>query len=411
MLVGAAGLLSILGVKTWDELAPILMVIPILYILTARLFRGHTLENPLVWAAQTATAVILVSVLAASVHLTPEHVFEPTTGMRLNLSLAIVFAEAALFYALAAAFCKQGINVYLCAAAASGAVWQLLQYWQVGPEYYTLTFAIVGLILLIGYRLAMWEWAGLAEPAFQCANALLSLSFVAAALLTLSRLATRLATVHRSLILLLLALVVVSLLAAWLVRHAGWRRWYVVMAIVEAALMFITLQLLSHLSIWEKMEIFSVAIGVALLVIGHLGWYREQERQEDLVSFSLLIGSLLVGVPLTIAVLVHRSEPHFSVLNELGMLMAGIVLLATGFMFRLRSTTLTGAALMVIYLATLLLYINMLENVQTAAIWMTIGGGVIFGTGVLLSIYRDRLLTLPDQVKHREGVFRVLSWR
>ena len=42
---------------------------------------------------------------------------------------------------------------------------------------------------------------------------------------------------------------------------------------------------------------------------------------------------------------------------------------------------------------------------------MTIGGGLIFGTGVLLSIYRDRLLTLPDLVKRREGVFRVLSWR
>jgi hypothetical protein len=411
MLVGAAGLFTILGFKTWDELAPVLMVIPILYLFTSLLIRGHSLENPLVWAAQSATAVIIASVLGASFHLTPEHVFEPATGMRLNLSLALVFAEAALFYALAAGFRKHGISVYLCAAAASGSVWQLLQYWQVGAEYYTLTFAIVGLILLIGYRLAMWEWAGLAEPAFQCANALLSLSFVAAALLTLSRLATSLATVHRSLVLLLLALVVASLLAAWLVRHAGWRRWYVVMAITEAALMFITLHLLSHLTIWDKMEIFSVAIGVVLLVLGHLGLYREHERQDDLVSFSLFIGSLLVGVPLTIAVLVHRSEPHFSALNELGMLTAGIVLLATGFMFRLRSTTLTGFAMMTVYLATLLLYINMLQDVQTAAIWMTIGGGVIFITGLMLSIYRDRLLALPDMMKRREGLFRILSWR
>ena len=59
----------------------------------------------------------------------------------------------------------------------------------------------------------------------------------------------------------------------------------------------------------------------------------------------------------------------------------------------------------------LLLYINALPNVQTAAIWMTIGGGVIVAAGVLLSVYRDRLLTLPDQVKHREGIFRVLTWR
>jgi hypothetical protein len=392
-------------------LAMVLMVIPILYVIAARLYRGHTPEKPLMWAAQSATAVILVAVLAASARLTPEHVFEPEVGSRLNLSLAAILGEAGLFYALAAAFRKQGVNIYLCAATACGAVWQLLQYWQVGPEYYTLTFALAGFILLVGYRLALWERTGLAQPAFQSANALLSLSFVAAALLTLSRLATRSADVHWSLVILLSALAVLSLLAAWLVRHAAWRRWYLVMAIIEGALTFLTIHVLSQLTVWEKMEIFSVAIGTALLVIGHVGWHREQENQEDLVSFSLLIGSLLVGVPLAIAVIIHRSEPHFSSLNELGMLMAGILLLATGFMFELRSTTITGATLLMIYLVTMVLYINMLKNVQTAAIWMTIGGAVIFGTGVLLSVYRDRLLTLPDLVKRREGVFRVLTWR
>ena len=53
-----------------------------------------------------------------------------------------------------AVFRKQGVNVYLCAATACLAIWQLLQYWQVAPEYYTLTFALAGLVLLIGYRLA-----------------------------------------------------------------------------------------------------------------------------------------------------------------------------------------------------------------------------------------------------------------
>jgi hypothetical protein len=40
-----------------------------------------------------------------------------------------------------------------------------------------------------------------------------------------------------------------------------------------------------------------------------------------------------------------------------------------------------------------------------------IGGGLFFGIGLLLSVYRDRLLTLPERFKRREGVFRVLSWR
>ena len=265
-----------------------------------------------------------------------------------------------------------------------------LVIWQVAPEYYTLTFALAGFVLLIGYRLALWERANLAQPAFQSANALMSLSFVAAALLTLSRMAARLADLPTSLppldwslVILLAALGVLSLLAAWIVRHPGWRRWYMVTAITETALMFLAIHLLNHLSRWEELEIFAVAAGIGLLVVGHVGWYREEERQEDMVSFNLGTGALLVAVPLAIAVVLHRCVPDFSAVNELGMLAAGMLLLATGLMFQIRSTTLAGAGLLAIYLVTLVLYINMLKSVQTAAIWMTIGGAVIFGTGIL----------------------------
>ena len=167
-----------------------------------------------------------------------------------------------------------------------------------------------------------------------------------------------------SLVVLLGSLGVLSLLAAWIVRHPGWRRWYMVTAITEAALMFFAIHLLNHLSRWEELEIFAVAAGIGLLAVGHVGWYREDEKQEDMVSFNLGTGALLVAVPLAIAVLVHRSVPDFSALNELGMLAAGVLLLATGFMFQIRSTTLTGAGLLAIYLVTLVLYINMLKNVR-----------------------------------------------
>jgi len=132
-----------------------------------------------------------------------------------------------------------------------------------------------------------------------------------------------------------------------------------------------------------------------------------------MVSFSLLFGSLLAALPLTIAVLIYRCrlEPVFSTPNELGMLVAGILLLTTGFVFQLRATTITGAATLMIDLLTLVLFINILPNVKTVAIWLIIGGGVIVGTGIALSVYRDRLLTLPDKVRRREGVFRVLGWR
>jgi hypothetical protein len=417
-LVGTAGLLAVLGMPRWDSRGPVLMVIPILYAVASRLNRGRPWENAFVWAGHVATAAVLVAVLAASAHVTPVRTFEPLAGDRLNLSLALISAEAAAFYMMMAVFRKQGRNVYLCTATTCLAIWQLLQYERVAPEYYTFTFALAGLALLVGYRLAFWERAGLAQPAFESANALMSMSFVAAALLTLSRLATRLAGLSPaaspltwSLVILLGGLGILSLLAAWIVRQPDWRRWYLVTAVTEGALMFLAIHVLSNLNAWQKLELFSVASGLVLLIAGHVGWYREEQNEQELVSFGLGVGALLVAAPLAIAVLVHRSHPAFSVVDELGMLSMGVLLLASGFMLQIRSTTLAGAGMLAVYLVTLLLFINMIPGVQLAAIWMTIGGGAIFATGILLSIYRDRLLTLPEQVKRREGLFRVLRWR
>jgi hypothetical protein len=215
------------------------------------------------------------------------------------------------------------------------------------------------------------------------------------------------------LILLLGGLTALSLLAAWLVRDPVGRRWYFVGAITEACLAFVALQVISHLTLWQKAEIFSVVAGAAMLAVGHVGWHREHNGQNDMVTFSLLFGSLLVTLPLTIAVMFYRFrlEPIFSMPNELGMLLAGTLLLATGFVFRLRATTITGAATLLLYLLTLVMFINTLKNVELVAIWLMIGGGVIVGTGIALSVYRERLLTLPEKARRREGLFRVLGWR
>jgi hypothetical protein len=165
----------------------------------------------------------------------------------------------------------------------------------------------------------------------------------------------------------------------------------------------------------QKLEIVSVVSGLLLLVVGHLGWYREQEGHNDLVSLCLGLGSLLVALPLIVAVVGCRLSPPyfdtFHTLNELGMLTAGLVLLATGYMFRIKSTTLGGASLMATYLITLLLFIRFPAELQTTAVYMMIGGALFFAAGLLLSLYRDRLLEMPDRIKRREGVFRVLTWR
>src|SRR5205823_11139366 len=108
----------------------------------------------------------------------------------LNLILALFFAEAALFYALASSFRRQSWSVHLGAAMACAAVWQLLTYAGVEPESYVLTFALVGLGLLVVYRFAVLERfaaAWLADASFHSGNTLLSLALVGATLLGLSR--------------------------------------------------------------------------------------------------------------------------------------------------------------------------------------------------------------------------------
>jgi hypothetical protein len=425
-LAGAAGLLSVLGTLnptlqylfgSWDHQAAWLMVIPILYLLASHLYRGHSAERPLVWVAHAATAFLIVGVITAALEITPQR-FGPITGHPSNRLLALFCAEAALFYALATGLRKEGWTVYPATAMACGAVWQLLLYFGVSaPEYFALAFGLLGFALLLAYRLALlerFEKGGLATAAFGSANALMSLAFLAAALVALSHLVTR--QTSWTLVPLLLVLAALSLAAAGLVRHALWRPWYVVMSIAEALLMFVTLEVLVELNPWQKAELFSVACGVLLLAVGHWGWHREQApeeaRQSDLTTLALIFGSLLVGFPLAVAVMIHRgASHHYSVPDEVGMLAAGLLLLGSGFALRLRATTLTGAFLLALYLLTLPMLIRRIYELQTTALLLAGGGALVFGLGLVLSVFRDRLLTLPEKVKRREGVFRVLGWR
>jgi hypothetical protein len=79
-------------------------------------------------------------------------------------------------------------------------------------------------------------------------------------------------------------------------------------------------------------------------------------------------------------------------------------------LFRIRATAVNGAILTAVYFVTLLLFIPW-GRLGTVALVITIGGGVLFGLGLVLSVFREHLLTLPQRIKERQGVFRVLTWR
>jgi hypothetical protein len=283
-------------------------------------------------------------------------------------------------------------------------------------------FAITGLLMLIAYRLALLEQtqaAPLTEALFQSANAVLSLAFVSSVFYSLSRVtliesavqaASGTEPIHWSFAGFCLAMLVISLLATFVTRHPTGRRWYVVTTVGQAAVTLLAVHKLIDLNPWQQVELFSVLTGIALLTAGHVGWYREQDQESDLVSMCLLFGSLMAGVPLAIATWIDRSHNVFYPINEFGFLFVSVALFATGILFQLRTTTVIGTTATALYFLTLLIFIPW-SRLNAVALAITIGGGVIFGSGLTLAFFRDRLLTLPDRIKHREGVFRVFNWR
>lgn len=427
-LVFAAGLVWMLGLQPWETQAPLLMLIPIAYLVASRLYRGHTPEEPLVWVAHASTVVMLVCSVWAALEITPQ-VVEPIRGDSRNLLLALFSLEAAVFYGLAAALRRSGWAVYLATALLCGAVWQLLSYIHLREEFYPVAFSLLGVVLLATYRFALLERSetgkNLSRATFSSANALTTLGFVAGALLSLSRLTLSqnvLAQLDatgdwhgpiRLMIYLLVFLCVASLLAAILVGQPGWRRGYLVLTAVNALLIVLMFHKMSLLSPWQKLEIVSCLIGLGLLVVGHVGWYREtEERSNDLVGFALFVGALGLALPLGIATGIYRLGFEISPVNELLLVLTGVVLLGSGIICRLRATTLVGALALSAYILIVLISMHrFLQQQLIVGIYLTVGGALLFGTGLMLSLYRDRLRTLPERIKRREGIFRVIGWR
>jgi hypothetical protein len=105
------------------------------------------------------------------------------------------------------------------------------------------------------------------------------------------------------------------------------------------------------------------------------------------------------------------AEWGWVLVHEAGVLSIGLLLLGAGVLCRIRWSTIVGGSTLIIYTVSLIGLVRLPEQLQSTAIMMMIGGGVFFGTAVLLSIYRDRLLAIPQRVQAGDGVFRVLKWR
>ena len=147
VLVVAAGILRSVGITSWTYQAPVLMLVPIGYLIAARLWRGQQPEKPLAIAAHVGTGVILLHLLASTVK-EIDAALVPVQGEQLNLWLALVFVLATVFYLLATWLRRHGANVYAATACACAAVWQLAGYFEVPHEAYTILYAVLGLAML-----------------------------------------------------------------------------------------------------------------------------------------------------------------------------------------------------------------------------------------------------------------------
>lgn len=334
-----------------------------------------------------------------------------------HLGYALFFVAAAIGLALASHANGRLASAIVAAACLCAATWQGFQALGVTHYVFVLSATILGTVCLLLVALVrrgdaessqfaiVGEWTGR-----------LCITYAGAASLLIA-LARLLSSETSGPVLGLLAThVAAGAIAGALAKDSGWRRHFWVLATGEALMAILVVNALSAMSIWQRGEIFLTAGGLVVLAFGYLGWYRETDRQDDLVSFNLALGSFLSVVPLTLGMLVQRFDNKLAdwgwvLVHEGGVLTIGLLLLGAGVLCRIRWSTLVGGSTLLVYVVSLLGMIHLPEKLQTTAIYMMAGGGLFFGLAVLLSIYRDRLLAMPERMQNGEGVFRVLKWR
>ncbi len=375
--------------------------------------RSETTQRACAQAAQLATILVLL----VGVGMTLGFVNTTMVGQP-HLWCAVLFAEAAICFGLANVRVTGVTSSVLSALSICAATWQLFLHLNVTQHVFLLALATVGIACLVAaefFTRRRKEVSKFATASLWAGRICVSLGGVATILMSLARVLV--SETHGALIGLLAAQVVASVVAATLSRESGWRRHFFVLTVVEALLALLIINSLSSLGMLQRMELLITFIGLLTVAAGYLGWYREdEETKQELVSFNLAIGSLLSAVPLTLGLIalrfsISRADWGWVLLHEVGALTVGMVLLGAGVLCRIRWSTLVGSCTLTLYVVSLVGLVRLPDQLQTTAITMMVGGGLFFGSAVLLSIYRDRLLALPQRVQEGEGVFRVFKWR
>ena len=418
LLIGAAGVLRQLELLSWQQQAPLLMIIPVIYLLVSRLRVEREVRDPLQWISHAATAVIMGSIFFGSFQLVGR-VLMPVSGHTENLLAGIVFAEAMLFYGLAAWIRRHAANYYLATIAGCAMAWEWMGYGQIPSDYYTLLYASLGVTMLGVSRgigvvnevvsdpqgRPITRLLGPGRPLYLVANGLIAMAVVAAIFQSLAQLLFRQSDTEYLVALLLTT--GAGGMAAILSRSGPERWWHATGTTILAILTVLTFNVLLDLNLWRKAEIVAVVLGSAMLIAGNIGRFSERGVQ-DLASVGLWLGSLLIAGALSLAVLTHGIM--VSPADDLALLTFTILMVASGIGFQFKAPTLIGGVALGVYLASVL--VDLAYSPQVAVgVYLAFGGLALFLVGVALSMCRERLLELPDQLARREGVFKIIGWR
>lgn len=406
------GLIALLGIELSVSILLLEMLLPLGLAVGTLVATNQDRRYLFARSAETlGTAILLVGVAGT---------LDMLAGVQFHashLGLATFFAAASGCLGLSSRVTARLIPAGLAAISLCGATWQLFLGLGVVEHVFVHAITVIGLVLLVVSRFTQKEGttaSQLSVVSTWTGRLCISTAGAATLLIALSRLVS--VEVNWSLLGLLFAQILAGSLAAMLSKQSTWRRHFWTLAVGQVLMTLLAYNTLSALSFWQRGEILLTCIGLVALALGYLGWSRETDQENDLVSFNLAIGSFLSAMPLTIGMLVQRfdnevAEWGWRIAHEAGVLSVGLLLLGAGVLCRIRWSTIVGGSTVLIYVVSLVGLIRVPEQLQTTAIYMMVGGGLFFGSAVLLSMYRDRLLSIPDKIQSGEGVFRVLKWR
>lgn len=419
--VGAlATLCSMVGGFAPEVVLAVAMALVVVTELVAARASHSSLLRQLSFASTTATVFMLLLSLPVVAGWSAL-VVSPTAT---HLVLAAFYAQAAALLGWQAVRYADrtsvGTSATLAGVSGTAAVWQLLLTTPLDCYAPVVAASVVGATMVWASRLLLSDEETSDDAAawrhmllHNAGGVLVSLGGAGGLLLTLSE--VMFGQVSAALLALATGQAVAAGLAALATKSSDWRRWLYTLGSVHVLAGLLVLNVLSQLSFVNRVELFLVVGGLLMLVAGHLGWRKEGSEPDALVSFNLGMGSLLASTPLVVGLLVQRlvDDSHWAwlLMHEVGVLSVGLGLLAVGVLCRVRWTTVVGAGTLAMYVASLLLLVDFPDRLQTVSVYMMVGGGVFFGGAVLLSVYRDRLLALPQRVRDGKGVFRVMHWR